>query len=152
RERVQHIQRETADGEETRELVIDEHDHDDERDRDDRGTKPLVDRILTEARTDAVRLGDAELHRKRAGVEHEREVLRIREALAAHRDLSARADRALDDRRTTHHATIEDDRHVVADVLAGLVAEATAAFVAERELDDRAVRRALIRTSARQIV
>ena len=43
-----------------------------------------------------VRFGDAKRNRKRAGAEHEREILRGGERLAAHRDLTARADRAVE--------------------------------------------------------
>ena len=41
-------------------------------------------------------LGDAKRHGQRAGIEHEREILRGREILATHRDLAARADRAVE--------------------------------------------------------
>ena len=50
------------------------------------------------------------------------------------RDLAARADRALDHRRASHHALVEHDGHVVLHVLARLVLEAAAALVAQLEL------------------
>ena len=77
-ERVQHVQRETADREQLR--------------RSGSSTSmitttsatamaparnALVDRVLTEARTDAVNFRDAKRHGKRAGAQHEREILRV---------------------------------------------------------------------------
>ena len=76
---------------------------------------------------------------KRAGLEGEREVLRLLQALAAQRDLSVAADPALDHRRAALHPAVQQDGHVVADVLAGLVAELASACAVELEGDDRAV-------------
>ena len=53
-------------------------------------------------------------HRQRAGLEHEREILRgLQIASLAHRDLTAGADRAVDDGRHAHDDLVEHDGHVV---------------------------------------
>ncbi len=78
------------------------------------GLEALADGVLAQPRPDDHRFGHLERHGQRAGPEHERQILRGGEVLAAHRDLSARADGALDDRRAAHHAVVEHDRHVVA--------------------------------------
>ena len=54
-------------------------------------------------------------------------------------DLAVPADPALDHRRAALHPAVEHDRHVVADVAAGLVAELAAAGAVELEGDDRPV-------------
>ena len=97
------------------------------------GAKAFVDRILSEVGpmlcTWATRSGTGSA----PGSEHEREILSFGESLPAHRDLPTRANRALNDGRTTHHAVVENDRHVILQVLPRLVAETAAALVAELE-------------------
>ena len=66
----------------------------------------------------------------------EREVLRLLQRPAAERDLAVAVDPALDHRRPALHPAVEQDRHVVAHVAAGLVAELPAARAVELEGDD----------------
>ena len=116
------------------------------------GGDSLRDRILSKARTDRADFGDLERRRQRAGTQNEREIRCSLEVASAHRDLAAASDRALDHRRTSHHAIIEDDRHVILDVLRRLVAEAATAFVVELELDDRAFSRRRVRLRIGEIL
>ena len=57
--------------------------------------------------------------------------------LFAERDLPVPADPALDHRRAALHPAVEQDRHEVAHVAAGLVAELAPAGAVELEGDDR---------------
>ena len=97
---------------------------------------PVPDRVAAEAGADLPLLDDLERDRQRAGLERERQVLRLLQALAAQRDLPVPADPALDDRRAALHPAVEQDGHVVADVPAGLLAELAAAGAVELEGDD----------------
>ena len=107
--------------------------------------RSLIDRILTEAWSNVSDLDDLERCRQRAGSENEREIRRGLKIAASHGDLTAASDRALNDRRPSHHAVVEDDRHVVLDVSRRLAAEFPAADVVELELDDRAFGRRRVR-------
>ena len=100
---------------------------------------PVADRVAAEAGADLPLLDDLERDRQRAGLERERQVLRLLQALVAERDLPVAADPALNDRRAALHPAVEQDRHVVADVLAGLVAELAPAGAVELEGDDGTV-------------
>ena len=91
---------------------------------------------LPEARADLPLLDDLERDRQGAGLEREREVLRLLQALVAERDLAVPPDPALDHRRPALHPPVEQDGHVVADVAAGLVAEFPPAGAVELEGDD----------------
>src|SRR6185437_4924332 len=97
--------------------VIPDHDEHDEPDAKDTGANAILDRVLAETRIDLPGFHHLERHRKCARTQHQREVLRLLQRLAAHGDLAARADGALNDRWTSHHAVIEHDGHVVVDVL-----------------------------------
>ena len=90
-------------------------------------------------------LDDGQRMLQRAGPQHEREVLRFLQVPVAERDLAAAADGALDD-RCGDDAVVEHDRHVVLQMASGLGAEAAAALGGQREGDDRAFLRALLRT------
>jgi hypothetical protein len=114
------VEDQSTDGEHAREAIVDHHDQDDEREAEEPGLNPLTHRILPQARADRADFDDFQWRRQRAGAEHEREILRGLKVATPHRDLTPRADRALDDRRTSHHALVEHDRHVVADVALGL--------------------------------
>ncbi len=92
-----------------------------------------------ERRADLALLDDLERHRQRAGLERQRQVLRLLQRPAAQRDLAVPVDPALDDRRAALDPAVEHDGHVVADVPAGLRAELAAACAVELEGDDRPV-------------
>ena len=111
----------------------------DERGAHEPGHDAVVDRVAAEAGADLPLLDDLERNRQRAGLERQGQVLRLLEALVAERDLPVAADPALDHRRTPLDPAVEQDRHVVADVLARLVAELAAAGPVELERDDRSV-------------
>ena len=87
---------------------------------------PVWIESLAEAGADLPLLDDLERDGQRAGLEREREVLRLLQAPAARVICPLRADPALDHRRAALHPAVEQDRHVVADVAAGLVAELAA--------------------------
>ena len=99
-------------------------------------TMPVVDRVGAQARAHLPLLDHLERDRQRAGPERQRQVLRLLEALAAQRDLSVPPDATLDHRRPPLDPTVEDDRHVVADVAPGLLAELAAAGAVQLEGDD----------------
>ena len=87
---------------------------------------------LPEAGADLALFHDLERNRQRAGLEREGEVLRLLQPAAAQRDLPVAPDPALNHRRAALHPAVEHDRHVVAYVLAGLLAEPAAAGAIER--------------------
>ena len=97
---------------------------------------PFANRVAAEAGADLPLLDDLERDGQRARLERERQVLRLLEALVAQRDLAVPPDPALDDRRPALHSAVEKNGHVVADVLAGLVAELAAPGAVELEGDD----------------
>src|SRR6185312_884578 len=126
--------------EHARKAVVTDHDDDDERERDLTGNYAVVNRVGAEAGTDVGDLGDLERNRERACAKYECEILCSLQVAAAECDLALRANGALNYRRATHDKTVEHNRHVIADVLAGLVAEATTTLVVQRELDDGSFR------------
>ncbi len=108
---------------------------------DEPGGDAATDAVGTEARADLEPLHDLERHRQRAGLERQRQVLRLDDGLAAaHGDLSVPVDPALDDRRRALDPAVQHDGHVVADVRLGGRAELAAAGAVELEEHDRPVR------------
>src|SRR5690606_27917291 len=119
--------------------VVPDHDQYHQHHADDARDDAAANRVLTERGTDLLAINDLERKRQRTGVEHQRKVLRLLDAAARELDLAGPVDPAVDHRRTTLHEVVEHDRHVVADVLTGLGAEAAGTGAIELERHDRLV-------------
>ena len=121
-----------------RQLVVDEHEDDDQHEADDRGEHARSDRVGAERRADRRaprgRSGSRAARRSAASSDRSCDFLR-REAAA---DAAFVADAAVDARRR-HDAVVEHDGQGAADVLAGDLAELARAFVRQREADGRPV-------------
>ena len=99
-------------------------------------TDAVVDRVGAQAGPDLPLLDDLERNGQRAGLQCERQVLGLLERAAGKGDLSVAADPALDDGRRPLHPAVQDNRHEVADMASGLVAELAPAGPVELEGDD----------------
>ena len=108
RQCVEDVKPQRHDCQRSGEAVVTKHDENDQRESDDAGRDPFVNRVFAEAGADLRHIGNLERHRQRSGSEDQRQVLRRLQILTTHRDLAVRANRALNDRRSTHHALVVD--------------------------------------------
>src|SRR5665213_171840 len=116
-QRIKCIDREAGNCEHSGEAVVANHDDDNEPERDNTGPDASADRVGAEARSDVDDVNDLERNWKCSCSEHERQILRSLEISTAECNLSACADRALNDRRSAHYETVEHYRHEIVDVL-----------------------------------
>jgi len=76
---------------------------------------------------------------QRPRLEHQRQILGVLQRLRAQLDLPALPDLTFDDRRLSLHPAVEDDRHVVLHVAAGLTLEDAPAAPRQHEVHHRLV-------------
>ena len=138
-EREQAVERECRDRERARYPVVTDHDHDHEQHTDDPREHPVVDGIGTQACADRALVDDREGRGQGSGPQHERQITRFLERLAAELDLAVRPDLVLNDRRLSLHAAVENDRHEVVDMASRFLREDASAAAAELECDDRLI-------------
>src|SRR5207237_9793389 len=98
-----------------------------QRHADDAGADPVVDGVLPQRRADGALFDDGEGRRQGARLEHQRQVLRLLQRLRAELDLAVLAALALDDWRLALPPAVEDGRHVILHVPAGLAIDAAPA-------------------------
>ena len=110
-----------------------------------------MDRILAKARANLCKILHFERNGQRTGPQHESEVLRRLQVLASHRDLTARPNGTLNNRRLTHHSLIEHDRHVILDVPGSLSPKAARTFIAHDEFNEVSLRRRRIGLRAGEV-
>ncbi len=144
-ERGQHTEREedvhgqTDHGEHAGEAVVADHDEDHQQRAEDAGRDALADRVGAQRRTDGALLQHLERHREGAGLEGEREVLRLLDRLVAEGDLPAAIDPRVDHGRAALDAAVKHDRHEIAGMTSSLGAEPARAGAIELEHDHRLV-------------
>src|SRR3954466_7656389 len=98
-----------------------------------------MNRVLSQAGPHGPLFHDDQWRRKRAGSQHQREVIRLLQRGAAELDLSPLVDLAPDDRWRSLDPSIEDNGHEVPDVPAGLTSEDPAAGTSQGKGHDRLV-------------
>ena len=138
-EREDDVQGQRGHGQHTRQPVVRHHDQHDEGDADDSGADTVADRVLAERRADGALFDDRERGGERPRLEHQRQVLGVLQRLCAQFDLSALPDLAFDDRRLPLHPAVEDDRHIVVHVAAGLALEDAPPAPRQHEVHHRLV-------------
>ena len=121
------------DREDAGQAVVEDHEEADDAEADDAGDEAPVDRVLTERRADGAALHDFQRHRERAGLELDDEVVDLGRRHAV--DDALVGDGAVD-RRRRDDRLVEDDRHRLADVVAGEREEVVGGVAFELEADD----------------
>ena len=125
-------------GEHPEQPVASDHEDDDQDHADDGGAFTGLDRVGAQPGADGALLEHGERCRQGAGAQQQGQVLGLVDAEVAGDDAGAAQDR-LADLRGADHLVVEHDRQMLADVLAGGVAEALAADGVEAEGDHRRV-------------
>ena len=125
------VEDERDDGVDAGQLVVDQHEADDQEQADDRCDDTGPDRVGAEARADRSLREIGQRGRQGTRAQDEREVLDLVRREAAG-DAPLGRDPRFDPRRRLD-AAVQNDRELAADVLAGHLAELPSAFVVQRE-------------------